>query len=75
MHVVYFYISKAQNALKHILAPSAVACGILLLRASAHPRGAFLYRERSFLYYKKNSGAVCKTAPLYRLLYFIFSLI
>ena len=26
---------------RHILAPSAVACDMFLLRASAHPRGAF----------------------------------
>ena len=47
---------------KHILAPSAVACDISQLRASAHPRGAFLISRnelshvsmtRSFLDIKK----------------------
>ena len=30
-----------KNVPWHILAPSAVACDMFLLRASAHPRGAF----------------------------------
>ena len=34
-----YYIKK--NVPWHILAPSAVACDMFLLRASAHPRGAF----------------------------------
>lgn len=40
---------------RHILALSAVACDILLLRANAHPAGGFLYnRKLSFLLYKKS---------------------
>ena len=37
----YVGISIKKNVPWHILAPSAVACDIFLLRASAHPRGAF----------------------------------
>ena len=36
------FITKNKECAKHILAPSAVACDISQLRASAHPRGAFL---------------------------------
>ena len=57
------FITKNKECAKHILAPSAVACDILLLRASAHPRGAFLISRnelshvsvtRSFLDMNKN---------------------
>ncbi len=37
----------------HILAPSAVACDIFHLCASAHPRGAFYRIGRTFLYDNK----------------------
>ena len=37
----YVGISMKKNVPCHILAPSAVACDMFLLRASAHPRGAF----------------------------------
>ena len=37
----YVGISMKKNVPWHILAPSAVACDMFLLRASAHPRGAF----------------------------------
>ena len=37
----YVGISIKKNVPWHILAPSAVACDMFLLRASAHPRGAF----------------------------------
>ena len=35
------YRAIKKNVPWHILAPSAVACDMFLLRASAHPRGAF----------------------------------
>ena len=38
-----------KNVPWHILAPSAVACDMFLLRASAHPRGAFLNFIELFL--------------------------
>ena len=57
------FITKNKECAKHILAPSAVACDISQLRASAHPRGAFLISRnelshvsvtRSFLDIKKS---------------------
>ena len=36
-----FFMNVKKNVPWHILAPSAVACDMFLLRASAHPRGAF----------------------------------
>ena len=38
-----------KNVPWHILAPSAVACDIFLLRASAHPAERFCVIGRSFL--------------------------
>ena len=42
LHFFYFFISHEQKNMPwHILAPGAAACGIFLLRASAHPPGGF----------------------------------
>ena len=42
-----------KNVPRHILAPSAVACDIFLLRASAHPAERFLlYRKCDAISYK-----------------------
>ena len=35
------FVYSLKNVPWHILAPSAVACDMFLLRANAHPRGAF----------------------------------
>jgi hypothetical protein len=41
---------RIKNVPWHILAPAAVACGIYLIRRSAHPRGAFFtLQESNFL--------------------------
>ena len=48
---------KNKECAKHIPAPSAVACDKSQFRASAHPPGGFLYRERSFLYNRKKNPA------------------
>ena len=45
----------------HILAPSAVACDIFLLRASAHPAERFLCHRPKFLWHKKH----CQTDSAY----------
>ena len=37
-----------KNVPWHILAPSAVACDIILLHASVHPLGAFLFHRTHF---------------------------
>ena len=67
------FITKNKECAKHILAPSAVACDISQLRASAHPRGAFLISRnelshvsvtRSFLDIKKAPVSWCFQAML-----------
>ena len=42
-----------KNVPWHILAPSAVACDIFLLRASAHPAERFYVIGRSFLWHER----------------------
>ena len=49
-----------KNVPWHILAPSAVACDMFLLRASAHPRGAFFIGSSYEI--KKE----CQSGTLYR---------
>ena len=57
-----------KNVPWHILAPSAVACDMFLLRASAHPRGAFFVSQDVISYeIKKVSGV----ADLFRRRYFV----
>ena len=54
-HSFYFFHSnKTKNVPWHILAPSAVACDMIPLRASAHPRGAFLFHRTHFPMKQKN---------------------
>ena len=43
-----FFMNVKKNVPWHILAPSAVACDMFLLRASAHPRGAFFIHRTQF---------------------------
>ena len=44
----YVGISIKKNVPWHILAPSAVACDMFLLRASAHPAERFLFHRTQF---------------------------
>ena len=44
-----FFMNVKKNVPWHILAPSAVACDMFLLRASAHPAERFFVIGRSFL--------------------------
>ena len=53
----YKFYRMKKNVPWHILAPSAVACDMFLLRASAHPRGAFFFIGRNFL---RNKKADCR---------------
>lgn len=43
------YLPWNKECAKYIPTPSAVACDKSQFRASAHPPGGFLYRERNFL--------------------------
>ena len=52
-----------KNVPWHILAPSAVACDMFLLRASAHPRGAFFCFIGRISYEIKKE---CQPGTLYR---------
>ena len=47
-----------KNVPWHILAPSAVACDMFLLRASAHPRGAFFVSQDVISYETKNLQSI-----------------
>ena len=51
------HIILAKNVPWHILTPSAVACDMFLLRASAHPRGAFFIHRTQFPMNKIESGS------------------
>ena len=44
-----FLLFYKKNVPWHILAPSAVACDIILLRASAHPAERFYFIGHIFL--------------------------
>ena len=46
---------RAKNVPWHILAPSAVACDMFLLRASAHPAERFLCHRTKFPMTQKSS--------------------
>ena len=50
---------RIKNVPWHILAPSAAACGILLLRANAHPRRAFCDIGNDVSYIIKNIFPPC----------------
>ena len=51
------FTAVKKNVPWHILAPSAVACDMFLLRASAHPRGAFFIHRTQFPMNKIESGS------------------
>ena len=52
-NLIFANFMLKKNVPRHILAPSAVACDIFLLRASAHPAERFLlYRKCDAISYK-----------------------
>ena len=57
------YCSK-KNVPWHILAPSAVACDMFLLRASAHPAERFLCHRTKFPMTSKKASSCNRTNTL-----------